>query len=615
MILKSLLFGALGLASVPNQVTAQYINHLQKYYNFLQSSNEPERRIFDTKALTRVDQKEVVNVIFQPLPKWTFATTASNPDTDLQNRLTMVVTRLNPNLPITNAFQFDKAFEYFVRESQKLQSIDVRDIVHEAGFGYITCGRVIDNDGKSKGFLLKLNEKLSPTGSRFYPEVEVFESCGFHHNKKGFVAVGASPTNDPERFGRQAIFLSVKKNLKQQLCAFNVTGVFPEIDPDLYLVDNKFNKIIKYGKRNKKLHAMVGVTTAFDPANRQCTEDKDVLVMIADEKCKPLKVKLQQYGEQAPQEGLAFNERGFALTAFKEGKEKGLVITGSTALSTECQQFKKWDDTLVFRVNEDLDKEWWWRYDNSPKNDGLDTPDFGTAILMNDQGFAVYGIDPAVRERPNILVAGESESPEFVSQVVAGSIRYSKDAFVMELKPENGSVLKNEIMGLQFDSENGVLHPGKLDMHLSQDGHAVVMGNALIPEQDDTDIPRPSKPYLLERYDAISNDVDQTRQCSVALQIEQQDVNLPQRKASFDKFKPNWKTFKTDATERKYKEEVTCRKVDLPVEVQPTPKPTIGIIVLDDDIIVLDDIILDDIIIAPDDVFVIDKEVLGPGSF
>jgi len=605
MILKSLLFGALGLASVPNQVTAQYINHLQKYYNFLQSSNEPERRIFDTKALTRVDREEVDNVDVQPKPKWTFATTASNPDPDLQNRLTMVVTRLNPNLPITNAFQFDQAFEYFVKESQKLQSIDVRDIVHEAGFGYITCGRVIDNDGKSKGFLLKLNEKLSSTGSKFYPEVEVFESCGFHHNKLGFVAVGASPTNDPERFGRQAIFLSVKKNLKQRLCAFNVTGVFPEIDEDLgYLVDNKFNKIIKYGKTNKKLHAMVGVTTAFDPANRQCTEDKDVLVMIADEKCRPKKVKLQQYGEQA----VASNERGFALTAFKEGKEKGLVITGSAALSTDCQQFKKWDDTLVFRVNEDLDKEWWWRYDNSPKNDGLDTPDFGTAILMNDQGFAVYGSDPAVRERPNILVAGESESPEFVSQVVAGSIRYSKDAFVMELKPENGSVLKNEIMGLQFDSENGVLHPGKLDMHLSQDGHAVVMGNALIPEQDDTDIPRPSKPYLLERYDAISNDVDQTRKCSVALQIEKQDVNLPQHEASFAKFKPTWKTFKTDANERKYKEEVICRKVDLPVEAptdKPTPKPTFGIIVLDDDII-----------IAPDnDIFVIDKEVLGPGSF
>lgn len=138
----------------------------------------------------------------------------------------MVITRLKANLPTPNAFQFDKSQGYKISPEYQLEipSVDVEDIVHEKGKGYIACGSVrVDFD--RYGFLLRINEKLIPQESRYYLEARVFESCGFHHNKKGFVAVGAAQPN--EFFEENnAIFISVNKDLETNLCALNVTGEF-----------------------------------------------------------------------------------------------------------------------------------------------------------------------------------------------------------------------------------------------------------------------------------------------------------------------------------------------------------------------------------------------------
>merc|ERR1711935_759137 len=127
----------------------------------------------------------------------------------------------------------------------------------------------------------------------------------------------------------------------------------------------------------------------------------------------------------------------------------------------------------------------------------------------------------------------------------------TQDAFVLELNPSDGTVQKNEFFGLEDDAQNGVLRQGGLlDMHLTQDGHAVVMGNVKLFPVSDTSPINAKKPYLIERYDTISTDPDLTE---------------------------------------KWKEEVTCEKIDLPTSDDDVPH----------DDIFEDDIFEDDIILKP----------------
>jgi hypothetical protein len=252
----------------------------------------------------------------------------------------MVITKLKANLPDSDPFRFEDSKEYRFSPPDpdtrlKLTNIDVMDIVHAEGQGYIACGKVVTAESKSYGFMLRISESLNPGNARLYTEVEVFNSCGFWHKEsKGFVAVGASPTNDPKNEGRQAIFMSVQKNLDDVVCALNVTGTFP-VTQDYYN-DNQFNKVIKYSKKKTRLHAMVGTTKSYNIEDPRCTEDKDVLVMVLNERCS--KKKVFQYGERTIPRKVGYNEEGFALTGFKEGEPKGLVITGNVRKTQECKK-------------------------------------------------------------------------------------------------------------------------------------------------------------------------------------------------------------------------------------------------------------------------------------
>merc|ERR1711935_8396 len=239
----------------------------------------------------------------------------------------------------------------------------------------------------------------------------------------------------------------------------------------------------------------------------------------------------------------------------------------------------------------------------------------------------------------------------------------TRDAFVLELNPSDGTVQKNEFFGLEDDAQNGVLRQGGLlDMHLTQDGHAVVMGNVKLFPVSDTSPINAKKPYLIERYDAISTDPDLTEKCSLRKDIENQQINLNIADVKTELIKPKAIKFKLKWKSKKWKEEVTCEKIDLPTSdddvphddifeddifeddiiLKPTPKPTFGDIFEDDFVeddiflkptpkptfgdIFEDDIMLkptpkptfekiDDIISFPDDKLEFEEEFQNPGSF
>eukprot|EP00751_Fragilariopsis_kerguelensis_P029878 CAMPEP_0170922146 /NCGR_PEP_ID=MMETSP0735-20130129/10274_1 /TAXON_ID=186038 /ORGANISM="Fragilariopsis kerguelensis, Strain L26-C5" /LENGTH=107 /DNA_ID=CAMNT_0011321499 /DNA_START=1001 /DNA_END=1324 /DNA_ORIENTATION=- len=73
----------------------------------------------------------------------------------------------------------------------------------------------------------------------------------------------------------------------------------------------------------------------------------------------------------------------------------------------------------------------------------------------------------------------------------------TKDAFLLELNKKNGSVNSIDVFGLTDGVDNGALVPGNLNLHLTQDKHAVIMGNARVENKE------VSNPYLIERYEVI----------------------------------------------------------------------------------------------------------------
>merc|ERR1711935_71993 len=213
----------------------------------------------------------------------------------------------------------------------------------------------------------------------------------------------------------------------------------------------------------------------------------------------------------------------------------------------------------------------------------------------------------------------------------------TRDAFVLELNPSDGTVQKNEFFGLEDDAQNGVLRQGGLlDMHLTQDGHAVVMGNVKLFPVSDTSPINAKKPYLIERYDTISTDPDLTEKCSLRKDIENQQINLNIADVKTELIKPEAIKFKLKKVSKKWKEEVTCEKIDLPTSdddvphddifeddiiawtPKPTPKPTFGDIIWEDDIIWKPTPKptfgkFDDIISFPDDKLEFEEEFQNPG--
>jgi len=463
MVLKTLFLGLLGFDFVLHQASAQYINHHQQY--FLDPTDLYNEKVFDTKALTPVQIGK------KGLLDWAFASTIDEPGGDLR----ALLVKLGPNFSTATPFQIEWAFQYFAGFGV---SLDVEDVYYEDNVkdeGYVLCGKYTQ-EGESSGFLLRVDPQGTPITARVYNEISVFTSIVPWQNNKGYVAVGQFKEGKDNV--KDAAFVSIKKKNLKVACALDMKGFFPR--KALGFVEGQFNKVIQY--KGGKSFAAVGDTTwqlgVAGEDNSKCGRNSDVLVAVVNKKCKVDFVN--QYGDSTGGNGGETNERGLSIAQYS--KKGGLVITGNTNQPVfedlGCEK-KNFDDTLAFRISPDGDTvEWMGQYSVSDGN----LPDFGAAIQMSNS------------KKTPVLIAGEATTANFATN---GLSKGTKDAFLLELDKKNGNVNSIDIFGLADDVDNGALVPGNLDLHLSQDGNAVIMGNARIENEE------VSNPYLIERYETV----------------------------------------------------------------------------------------------------------------
>jgi len=482
MVLKTLFMGLLGFDFVLNQASAQFNNHHQQY--FVDPTDLYTEKVFDTKALTpvQIGKKGVLD--------WAFASTIDEQDGDLR----ALLVKLGPNFPGGTPFQIEWAFQYLAGFGV---SLEVEDVYYEDNVkdeGYVLCGKYTQ-EGESSGFVLRVDPQGTPITAKVYNEISVFTSIVPWQNNKGYVAVGQF--KEGEDNVKDAAFVSIKKKNLKVGCAIDMKGFFPR--KALGFVEGQLNKVIQYRGNS---FAAVGDTTwqlgVAGQDNSKCARNSDVLVAVVNKKCKVDFVN--QYGDSTGGNGGETNERGLSIAQYS--KKGGLVITGNTnqlAFDDFSCEKKNFDDTLAFRISSDGDTvEWMGQYLVSDAN----LPDFGTAIQMSTS------------KKTPVLVAGEATTAYFGTN---GLKKVTKDAFLLELNKKNGNVNFIDFFGLADGVDNGALIPGNLDLHLAQDGSAVIMGNARIIENQEV-----SNPYLIERYQTVKeNCVD------VRVKIEKRVYKFP----------------------------------------------------------------------------------------
>jgi hypothetical protein len=375
ILLKSLFLGVVVFAFGVNHASAQYINHLQKYYSDVIERHN--NSIFDTKALTPVDEGDEL--------QWAFASTISSELKIFETgRLNTMLTKLKPNVPVTDPFAVEWIAEFsdyagFDGDPYPF-SVDVEDVYYIKGnrrsSGYILCGRILqpksNGSTKSYGFLLRLDRNGHFLRAKYYKKVSVFKSVVETNKRgKGFVAVGMSqfPEDPTAQWGtvRDAIYVQVKEDLKPK-CAFETEGIFFGMPPppDSDGVDSTWNKVIQYNVQGGNFisrgsgYAIVG-DTHFNPTGF-ARRDRDVIVGVVGEKCKPRWIK--QYGGQLLTDTRWF-ETGNSIAQFHKRKG-GLVITGNTNNKPPGAGPSTVDDVLVFRVDSVGDLEWMRHFNVRP---------------------------------------------------------------------------------------------------------------------------------------------------------------------------------------------------------------------------------------------------------
>jgi len=139
----------------------------------------------------------------------------------------------------------------------------------------------------------------------------------------------------------------------------------------------------------------------------------------------------------------------------------------------------------------------------------------GTAIQMSFRRRGIFKPQPGFSQsrRRKILVAGETETTYFQA---GSSSPVTWDAFLMEINANGVGSAITDVFGFVDGVDNGALTPGKLDLHLTQDRHAVLMGNTkLSPDANTT-----SYPMLIERYQNPATTCKDKRQRTKRLTAE-----------------------------------------------------------------------------------------------
>jgi len=354
MSIKTLLLASIILSFGVSQASAQYLHHLQKFYQTLGGLRDS----LDTKALTPVKQGRGL--------QWAFAASVASTQPG-DTRLNSLLVKLRDNLPISDPFALDWAAEYFDPDLQA--TIEVQDVDYENGRrdrrGYILCGNYSSPFLPNPvGFLLRVDELGNPLLAKTYQEVSVFNSCVVKNDNNGYVAVGIAqyrndPT-DPFPTTRDAVYADVDRNLQFQ-CALTMQGTFVNTGPPLGSngIDSRWNKVIRYKSRIRGTgYAMVG-DEFFNPNYQLCRLDQDVMVGLVGEQCNVQWVR--QYGAPLTTQQRIF-ETGLSIAQYDQ-RRGGFVVTGEWMDDPCGGPFPLAEDVLVFRLRDNGDLIWMNHYD------------------------------------------------------------------------------------------------------------------------------------------------------------------------------------------------------------------------------------------------------------
>jgi len=118
----------------------------------------------------------------------------------------------------------------------------------------------------------------------------------------------------------------------------------------------------------------------------------------------------------------------------------------------------------------------------------------------------------------------------------------------LELTHE-GEVETTDIFGYEMDARNGALDPGKLDLHITEDKHALALGNIVFDNEF------ASQPYLIERYKTVEKECEDTRQ-----EAEKYEWDFPFADAETLDLSVTSTEFKVITYEFKLFNNITCPK-------------------------------------------------------
>ena len=153
-------------------------------------------------------------------------------------------------------------------------------------------------------------------------------------------------------------------------------------------------------------------------------------------------------------------------------------------------------------------------------------------------------------EKKDILVAGETVTQYFFdSSTQTGT---TKDAFLLALDKNSGNVNLVDVFALDKGAnvDNGALFEGNLDLHMTQDHNAFMVGNTNLYDPNGA-----SKPYLIERYQ-IRDDVCE----DIRTVVGQRDLVLRQQDYQSTELDITQRKLKIKSAERRLENNVVCDK-------------------------------------------------------
>ena len=165
--------------------------------------------------------------------------------------------------------------------------------------------------------------------------------------------------------------------------------------------------------------------------------------------------------------------------------------------------------------------------------------------------------------RKTILVAGETNT-----KYLGVNDKGTQDAFLLEVNKKNGKVKRFEVFGFEFGTNNGALEPGNLDLHLTRDRNAVIMGNTKTNAFGDQQ--SHNYPYLIERYETIEEFCVDTRK-----NVTKKTYKTRVEKVASEVQKLDSQKFDINVKELEMRPKIQCKKVAIEAPSDsPSDSPT-----------------------------------------